>query len=387
MAIPYRVPAMVLIGALVLITGSTSTAAPVAFCPSQADPCGRLSDLNKEYADLQLQIVQDRAMLEQFGFQANVDQFEKEAAYYDDLIKRHPIVDSVRGAFYDTSLEVIKRNLDKMTTSQAAAMAAQAQKIPGVGERFANDIKTIAATPAGQARLAKYLAAMEYMGPALNAFKLGTAEDTRGIVEEALSQMMSTIITDSSLLSAATRATMLPNLLATEISIVLPLVTDVAEGWLHWPSVYRLLELNDSQLAAVNMASKQMKAHVDRRKQIVDELKTIDAANCDSTKMVKKSSEDEPPASGKKAKASSAKKGNPVAAGLLVGGAAVAAGVALAAVMVPTEASCGVAPTIPMSCLGIGRNSASCNNTIQQYSDWCSCMGGSFSTSTGSCNR
>ncbi len=386
MATRLRVPAMFVTGALVLFLASTSAAGPIALCSSPADPCGRLSDLNKEYADLQLQIVQDRAMLQQFGFQANVDQFEKEAAYYDDLIKRHPIVDSVRGAFYDTSLEVIKRNLDAMTTPKAAQMAEAAKKIPGVGERFANDIKDIAMTPAGQARLAKYLKVMEYMGPALNVFKLGTAEDTRGIVEEALSQMMSTLITESSLLSAATRATMLPNLLATELSIVLPLVTDLGEGWLHWPSVYRLLELNDSQLAAVNMTSKQMKAHVDRRKQIMNELKTIDAASCDSTNMVKKPADDPPPSNGKKAKSTTAKKGNPAAAGILIGGAAVATGLAVGAMM-PAQESCGDPPSIPMSCLGIGRNSSSCNSLLEDYRAWCSCQGGTFSTSTGSCNR
>ena len=82
------------------------------------------------------------------------------------------------------------------------------------------------------------------------------------------------------------------------------------------------------------------------------------------------------------------KGGVPMGAMLGLAGAAVGLGVGLAAIaQLNTEASCGPAPTIPNSCLGIGRNSSSCNQALADYSSWCSCMGGSFSTSTGSCNR
>ena len=47
--------------------------------------------------------------------------------------------------------------------------------------------------------------------------------------------------------------------------------------------------------------------------------------------------------------------------------------------------SCGSPPTIPSSCLGSGRNSASCNTIIANYRTWCSCTGGTFDVSTGSC--
>lgn len=384
MATPCRATACLTAGALLLLVGSLSAAAPVAICAPQ-DPCGRLSDLNKEYAELQNLIVQDRAMLEQLGFRANVEQFEREAAYYNDLMKAHPVATSLKDASLDIALEVIKRNIDKMTTSEAASMAATAGKLPGIGPQLADDIKQIAATPLGQARLEKWTAVMKGLGPTLNAFKLGMAESEKDILLEGFGQMTSTILTESAILGSAAQATMLPTLLATEIGIVTPLVWDLGEGWLHWPSVYRLLELNESQLSIANMYSRQMKAHVARRRQITDELKTIDAANCDSTKMVRKPAESEPPTKGKKARSSGARKGNAGAA-ILLGAGAAAAGVALAAAMVPqtTEASCGSAPTIPSACLGIGRPSY-CNSLMTDYSNWCSCMGRHFDTSTGSC--
>lgn len=84
------------------------------------------------------------------------------------------------------------------------------------------------------------------------------------------------------------------------------------------------------------------------------------------------------------------KKNNGMSSGLMLGLAGAAAGLGLGLMSLADltgEANCGPAPTIPNSCLGIGRNSSTCNQAISDYSAWCSCMGGSFSTSTGSCNR
>jgi hypothetical protein len=82
------------------------------------------------------------------------------------------------------------------------------------------------------------------------------------------------------------------------------------------------------------------------------------------------------------------KKGG-MTSGMMLGlvGAAVGLGVGLAALsQLNIEANCGPAPVIPNSCLGIGRNSSSCNATLQEYGRWCSCMGRTFNTSTGSCS-
>lgn len=77
-------------------------------------------------------------------------------------------------------------------------------------------------------------------------------------------------------------------------------------------------------------------------------------------------------------------------AGLILGlvGAAVGLGVglgALAQMETTSEADCGTAPTIPNSCLGSGRNTATCNQIISDYSNWCGCMGRTFNVNTGSC--
>jgi hypothetical protein len=88
----------------------------------------------------------------------------------------------------------------------------------------------------------------------------------------------------------------------------------------------------------------------------------------------------------KSARKASKGKGPGMAGVVLLAGAAAGLGVGLAAInQLNTEASCGDPPSIPNSCLGIGRNSTSCNQIIGDYSAWCTCMGRTFSTSTGSC--